>query len=192
MPLQDEDVVAVAVAAFAAWALVSAGMWARSTPKMFFRKSYDARRALAAARKEAAVHGQDSNPSSFTAHAKAQRRVVAAEKALDAAANDERAAHGALYRWTPTLVRWVILYGALLPLWALYGDEQLVMVPHAVTSFGIAPLPSDGFIRGGGQGRPMPALPFLAGLRSLNGPAWYLLCHFAFRFAAAVLFPQRQ
>ena len=192
MGYQEEDSVAFGVFVFAAWALWSAALWRRATPAMFFPASTKAKKELATAQAEASQAGRDSNPSAFTAHAKAQRRAVAAEKAYDAAVAEERRSRGAVYRWVPTLVRSVILYGALLPLWALYGDCQVVMLPHAVTSFGIEPFgdAASGAARmvgGGHGGRPVLPLPFLGGVRSLNGPAWYVLCHLALRWAARIL-----
>ena len=122
----------------------------------------------------------------FVQRAKLERALVMSEKKLQEARRSERAAFSSFHLALPSIITFLIHYGVLFPLWGLWGDLEIVMVPSAVTSTITTRAVSEvGSIWS--SSLELEPLPLFGSIRSVNAPMWYLLCHVAFSWFMGVM-----
>jgi uncharacterized membrane protein (DUF106 family) len=188
MVFLDEDTLMILVTLLAACAYGTSVRWTRMIPKMFSP-------ALVAKEREIAKLQVETNAlsdvSNFAQHSKNTRLLNKLRGDLDAMAKARRA-KGWMHNNAPYLFSWVLQLALVLPLAALYGDLELVMVPEFATSFAVT-----GPARTAGRqivGQPGPAMlhvPLIGDLRELNVVVWYLIVQFAMWFALRVVSKHR-
>ena len=177
----DEDTLALLVTFLAVASLLSSRRWTRAIPKMFMPAIVAKEREITALRK---TTDKLSDVSNFTQHSKNTRQINKMQQELDVMRR-ERRAKGWLYNNAPFIVGWVMQLGLLLPLRALYGQFELVMLPEFATVVGFvrssaAPSPWDAGWRG-------VALPAVGGMRTITVVPWFVAVQLATVFVLRVL-----
>ncbi len=176
----DEDSLALCIAFFAVVSYISAKRWARLIPKMFTPHIIAKQREIALLQKETA----QLNPvSQLAAHSKSTRQIHKLEAELDAL-NKAQRKKGWVRNQAPVFVSWIIQLSALLPLYMLRGDDELVMLPQNVLGVWFA-------ASSGSEPARVIGLPFIGAIRSLGVASWYLLVQYATAFVFGVVAADR-
>lgn len=171
----DEDLLAVFVAFMAVACLISARRWTRIAPNIFTPELVELQRDAARLRWETA---KLNSPATMVQHSKNTRQLNKLEREV----NDMQAAQRKrplAVRWLPTIIAWVVRCAIVVPLHMLYGDAELVMVPHMFTSL---PPPAVNV-----AGAP---LPLVGGLRSVGPAVWFVAVQAAAVFVGNVVAPR--
>uniref|UniRef100_A0A7S1Q0N3 Guided entry of tail-anchored proteins factor 1 n=1 Tax=Neobodo designis TaxID=312471 RepID=A0A7S1Q0N3_NEODS len=177
----DEDTLAFVVTLLAVASLLSSRRWSRAIPALFTPTIVAKERAIVELKRET---DKLSDVSNFTQHSKNTRQLNKMQQEVDQMRRDRRA-KGWMYNNAPHLFAWVLQLGLIMPLCALYGDRELIMVPEFATSLAFtrtaaSPSPWD-------SGWRSVALPVFGGVRSLGVGIWFVLVQFAASFVLRVL-----